>query len=81
MELGGSEPESSIEVIPAEALKRRTKTSIVSSSILNLNNTAKEGGEDVFVRAVAYLAKTGESAFFAEKVGGTVAIYSLAALG
>lgn len=79
VELGHPTLEHSIEVIPYEAQKRQQKS-------LTLINTLRAAGKEisdemVYVRDVTYLAKEGQCAFFAERVGSNVAIYSLGAIG
>ena len=78
VELGHPTQSHSVEVIPFEAFKKQQKS-------LNVNKMRSSGreipDEMVYVRDVAYLAKAGQCAFFAENVGGNFAIYSLGAVG
>lgn len=79
IELGHPAYSESIEIIPPEALKRQQKS-------MNLTKGMRASGKEVpeelvFVRDVAYLAKEGQCTFFAERVGGNVAIYSLGSAG
>lgn len=74
IELGGPYQESA-EVVPPEAYKRRLKSA-----------AAAIGGRDllpdeVFIRDVTYLAKSGEATYFAERVGSGIMIHALAATG
>lgn len=77
IELGHPTQEYSIEVTPYEALKRQQKSLASAAGLRAAGRDVPE--ELVYVRDVAYLAKEGQCAFFAERVGSNVAIYSLGA--
>lgn len=80
IELGGPFS-NSIEVIPADAYRRRLKSLQASSN--SLNNAANNGqsAEEQFLRDVTYLAKVGEATFFSERVGNSIVLHALRAMG
>jgi hypothetical protein len=78
IELGHPTQSHSIEVIPYEAFKKQQK----SLTMTKMRSSGREIPDELlYVRDVAYLAKAGQCAFFAESVGSNVAIYSLGAVG
>lgn len=78
VELGGPY-ELSAEVVPPEAYKRRLKS---ANSVAAAAASGREVGPDeVFIRDVTYLAKSGEATYFAERVGSGIMIHALGAIG
>jgi hypothetical protein len=77
IELGHQTYSYSIEVIPFEAAKKQQKS---LQNITAMKAQGREISEDVcFLRDVTYLAKEGQCAYFAERVGSYIGIYSLGA--
>lgn len=75
----GSIYERGIEAIPQEAAKRRAKSTQTVAP--NHSSGTSRDPDDVFLRDVTFLAKTGESSFFAERIGNGIVIHSLCAIG
>ena len=79
IELGHPTYAHSLEVIPFEAAKKQQKN---AQTVAAMKAQGREISEDVcFLRDVTYLAKQGQSAYFAERVGSSFGVYSVGAAG